>query len=315
MYLPYSGLTAPGCAQSYDPSWGPIQPFVSNVTECTGEPLSTQIAIDSFQDPGPYLSDGRGVDPVSGKLNMALGDPNYSSPNWHTYQSPAPAMVGCEELDFSPDITLSPTTAGGASNQSADSPTGLDVELEIPQNNEAPFAAPAEGSDQSEIDEYVQNAMNYFASDAGSATSHLKDTEVTLPEGMTLNPAAADGQGACSMDEIGVTDTASPEPPRIRFDNAPIDCPASSKVAELVVETPLLEESDWPEGFVYLAEQGDNHFNSDFALYIVVESPDRGVIVKLAGEVSPDSETGRLTTTFAENPQLPFDTFRLRFKG
>jgi len=314
LYLPPSGLTAPGCAQHYDPSWGPIRPFVSNVTECTGSELSTQIAIDQFQQPGNFVSDGRPVDPVSGKFGSANGDPDYSDPDWRVYQSPAPPITGCEQVPFNPGITLSPTKQGAAANQASDSPSGLDVELTIPQN-ELPFDPPATGAPQPEIDQYIADAVSYWRSDQGPATSHLEDTVVSLPEGMTLNPSSADGQGVCTMEQIGVTDTDNPVSPAIRFDNGAIECPESSKVAEVVVETPLLEEADWPKGSVYLAKQGDNPFNSDFAIYIGVESPQRGVIVKLAGLVEPDPTTGRLTTTFAQNPQLPFDRFSLRFKA
>jgi hypothetical protein len=314
LYLPPSGLTSPGCAQHYQPSWGPIMPFVSNVTQCTGKDLSTRVAIDEFQQPGAFASDGRPVDPVSGKFGAANGDPDYSDPDWRVYESPAPPMSGCEQVEFHPDITLDPKGQGGAATQATDSPSGLDVELSIPQN-ELPFNPPPGGAPQVDIDQYIADASAYWKSDQGLATSHLQDTVVTLPEGMTLNPAAADGQGACTTRQIGLTDTNNPKPPAIRFDNGAIECPDSSKVGEVVVETPVLDEADWPMGSVYLAAQGDNPFHSDFAIYIGVESPDRGLIVKLAGKVTPDPDTGRLTTTFAENPQLPFDKFRLRFKA
>jgi hypothetical protein len=313
-YLPYTGLTAPGCAQPYKPEWGPIKPFVTNVTQCTGNELSTQVAIDEFQQPGTFVTDGRPVDPVSGKVTEDNGNPDYSNPNWRVYDSPAPAITGCEKVPFNPDISLAPTKQGGASNQEADSPSGLDVNLTIPQN-ELPFNRPPEGASQVEIEQYVADAAAYWHSDQGLGTSHLESTTVTLPEGMTLNPAAADGQGACTPEQMGLTTTSSPTPPAIRFDNAPVSCPDTSKIGEVEVQTPLLKEEDWPKGNVYLAAQGDNPFHSDFAIYIVVESPERGVVVKLAGKVDPNPATGQMTTTFAENPQLPFSKFTLHFKA
>lgn len=313
-YLPYSGLTALNCTQPYKPEWGPIKPFVSNVTACTGSDLSTRLSIDEFQQPGSFVSDGRPADLVSGKITAAQGDPNLSDANWRSYTSPAPAITGCDQVPFHPDITLAPTKQGGASNQETDSPSGLDVDLTIPQNG-LPFNPPPEGSSQVEIEQYVSDAAAYWHSDQGLATSHLQSTTVTLPEGMTLNPAAADGQGACTTQQMGLTTTTSVTPPAIRFNNAPVSCPDSSKVGEVEVQTPLLKEEDWPKGDVYLAKQGDNPFHSDFAIYIVVESPERGVVVKLAGQVEPDPSTGRVKTTFAENPQLPFSKFKLRFKA
>ncbi|HEY3434791.1 MAG TPA: hypothetical protein VGK41_03990, partial [Solirubrobacterales bacterium] len=186
------------------------------------------------------------------------------------------------------------------------------------QNNDAPAGL---AHDPGSAADPGAGAPGFWRSDAGLATSHLKDTVVTLPEGMTLNPAAAAGQQACSMAEIGVTSTSSPEPPLIRFDNDDPadgkghDCPQASKVGTVVVETPLLAAADWPTGEVYLAKQGDNPFGSDFAIYLAIRSPQRGFVAKLAGKVEPDPLTGRLKTTFRDNPELPFERFVLHFKG
>lgn len=49
------------------------------------------------------------------------------------------------------------------------------------------------------------------------------------------------------------------------------------------------------------------------AVYVVARIHDRGVLVKVAGRVTPNPVTGQLVTTFANNPQLPFDKFSLNF--
>jgi hypothetical protein len=49
-------------------------------------------------------------------------------------------------------------------------------------------------------------------------------------------------------------------------------------------------------------------------LYIVAKNPETGVLIRLAGKVTPDPVTGRLTTTFDNNPQLPFDHFNFHFR-
>ena len=67
-------------------------------------------------------------------------------------------------------------------------------------------------------------------------------------------------------------------------------------------------------GSIYVAMPFENPFDSLLALYIVVKSPQRGIIVKLAGDVKPDPQTGQLTTTFNGNPQLPFSSFTLELR-
>ena len=43
--------------------------------------------------------------------------------------------------------------------------------------------------------------------------------------------------------------------------------------------------------------------------------PNGGLIVKLVGRVKANTTTGQLTTTFENQPQTPFEEFRLNFKG
>lgn len=150
-------------------------------------------------------------------------------------------------------------------------PTGVDVGVEIPQS-EDPDAP---------------------------ATALLHEVEMLLPEGMTVNPSSADGLEACAPGEIRLDDASDPS------------CPDASKLGEVSVETPLLD--DPMSGGLYLARQGDNPFGSLIALYLVAKGP--GVVIKLPGEVRLDSDTGRLTVSFDENPQLPFSKLSVALKG
>lgn len=208
------------------------------------------------------------------------GDPDLSDPNWVTAIATSPPVTGCSQLQFDPEITVQPTTtAPGA-------PTGLDFELKLPQNGNPD----------------------------GLATAHLRDTVFQLPEGMRVNASSADGLAACSADQIGLVSkspTVSGSSDPLRFDKLEPSCPLQSKLGTVEVDTPLLEEA--LKGDIFLARQADNPFNSLLGVYLVVRGP--GLLVKLAGHVRADAETGQLTTTVVDNPQVPFDTLRVHLKG
>jgi hypothetical protein len=141
------------------------------------------------------------------------------------------------------------------------------------------------------------------------AQSAVREAVVTLPEGMTVDPSVAEGLGACDPGQIE-RETLSAQ-----------GCPESSKIGTLSLRTPLLEQT--LHGSVYLAAQDDpatptpgaeNPFDSLIALYIVVEDPGLGVLVKLPAEVEPDPRTGQLVTTVPDAPQVPFTSFDFHFR-
>lgn len=224
-------------------------------------------------DPKPFL---RLPTSCALSLTAAMTLDTWLSPGErHSALWTEPAPTNCEVPPFDPSIVVQPTS------QVADSPTGLDVDLHIPQNEEP----------------------------EGISEADLRDVTVTLPEGLVVNPASAGGLTSCSAAEIGLLTPAGAAPPR--FSKQPAACPNASKVGAVEVETPLLENP--LKGGVFLAKQQENPFGSLIAIYVAVEDPLTGIVVKLAGEVTPDPVTGRLTTTFTNNPQLPFEDFKLDF--
>ena len=90
-----------------------------------------------------------------------------------------------------------------------------------------------------------------------------------------------------------------------------------------------LKEKTPITGSIYLAKPLENPFPSEghpggslLAVYLVLEDPERGVIVKLAGHVevgepggSNGLQPGQLRTTFAENPELPVEDIKLDLFG
>jgi hypothetical protein len=224
----------------------PVQPFLTNPTSC-GQPRSATFNVDSWADPGIFVS-----------KTAAL-----------------PPLLGCEGLDFSPTLTVQPDGSAGST------PTGLNVDLRVPQGA--------------------------TVNPVGLGEADVRDTTVTLPEGVQISPSAADGLQACSEGQIGLHSAEKPS------------CPDASKIATVHIATPLLEHE--LTGAVYLAAPQnfaglpENPFGSLIAMYLVAEEPATGVLIKLAGKVTPDPETGQLTTTFENTPQLPFSELKLEFFG
>lgn len=184
-------------------------------------------------------------------------------------------MDGCNQLVFEPAFRARPTT------NVSDSPSGLDLSLRFPQRNDF----------------------------AGLADASLRDAEFALPAGMTINPAGGDGLGACAPTQVGLLTAVGQSPPRFTAD--PAGCPDSAKVGTVEVDTPLIDHS--LPGAIFVAQPEANPFGSLLAIYVTVDDPSAGIVAKLAGRVSADPETGRLTATLADNPELPIGEVRANF--
>jgi hypothetical protein len=257
----------------------------------------THISVTFFGDPA--ARDGSGSTPVALFTNPAscseapltttahidswqhpgrltsTGEPDLGDPNWVSTSSSSPPVTGCNELRFDPSaLRFQPEAT------TANSPTGAQFELAVPQS-----------TDPSTL-----------------SSPPLRSATVTLPAGLIVNPASADGLAACSSEEIGWLG-GSPT----NFSSQPPACPASSKIGSVSVTTPLLPST--LTGSVYLAAENDNPFNSVLAGYIVINDPQTGVLVKIAGKLELDPQTGQITGVFDENPQLPFSDLKLRFFG
>jgi hypothetical protein len=186
-------------------------------------------------------------------------------------------LENCGALPFTPAMTITPE------QHESNTPTGLNVVLKVPQTT--------------------------TLETEGVAEANVRDTTVTLPEGVQLSPSAANGLEACSLAQIGYEGHVHPGTETLEFNSNPPSCPNGSKVGTVGVISPDLENE--LTGSVYLAAENSNPFGSLFGLYIVVEDPITGVLVKLAGEVKLDSTTGRITTVFPNAPQLAFSELKL----
>ena len=249
-----------------------IRPFTSAPTSCETGPLQATLKVRSW-----------------GNLEQ-----------WITAERTAAEQTGCGAIEFDPEVTVRPTT------NVADQPTGLSADVRVPQDEECdPLPLPEAGKTRQE---WIAEGKS--TAECGLQTSHLKDTKVTLPEGMALNPAGANGLEGCPSAEIGLTTRFGFRP--IRFDAEPVKCPDASKIGTAELETPLLEAP--LRGVVYLAKPYDNPFESLLAFYVGFDDREHGIVAKFAGQIEADPRTGQLVASVEEGPQLPIEEIRLSLK-
>ena len=152
-----------GFGPTYSPSTSPEAPFLQNPTEC-GVPLT-----------------------ITGEIIYHGGAVGTASYPW-------PSTTGCNQASFSPSITANPTTT------SADTASGLDTDLRVPQTQAPATPAPSE----------------------------LRVSRLTLPRGFSINPGAADGKVACPEALTGIGTLG------------PANCPEHSKIGTLELDVAAL---------------------------------------------------------------------------
>lgn len=153
------------------------KPFMIYPSDCTSGNLVTNVRADSYEDPGMF-------DTATAVMTI---DPSIDP------QTPPADPTGCDKLSMSPSLQVAPGTP------QVDSPSGYEVDLHVPQNDD-PF---------------------------GLSTPPLRNASITLPEGVSLSPSGADGLAACSDAQLAATS------------NDPAACPDASTVGSAEIRSPL----------------------------------------------------------------------------
>jgi hypothetical protein len=206
------------------------------------------------------------VNPLINNPSICTGSPLSVSLQVTTYQDPQsptqrdasyPASDGCFSMDFRPVLGAAPTTT------QTDSPSGLDLEMRAPQ----PLGR-------------------------STTPSPISRSTLTFPPGFTINPDAADGQGACRDSEANFGS------------EGPTDCPDGAKIGTFAIGSSAL---DGPlQGAIYL---GEPRPNDQYRFFLIAQG--FGINAKLLGTFHPDPITGQLTALIENLPQVPFETFSL----
>lgn len=137
------------------------KPLLTLPTSCTGS-LVTTISADSWEE--PIANPERWIAEKSINLD-GLG---------------TIGLDGCNRLDFSPSLAVSPNTTA------ADSPAGLEVGISLPQDENP----------------------------EGLAEADVRRVMTTLPAGISVSPSAADGLETCSETQIGLHSTEPAQCPQ-----------------------------------------------------------------------------------------------------
>ncbi len=208
--------------------------------------------------PEPFLS---GPTACAGPLPATITTFSYDTGIAHG-ETTYPGVTGCDLLSFNPSLSAKPTT------EEADAPSGADIDLTVPQ----------------------------LQSPSSPSPSSIRAVTVTLPEGFSLNPGAADGKTSCSDTEarFGTEEEAQ--------------CPEYSKIGTLTLDSSALPAPI--PGYIYL---GDPIPGNRYRLFITANG--FATHVKLAGSVTPDPRTGQLVTSFPDLPESPLTEFNMHFFG
>jgi hypothetical protein len=196
---------------------------------------------------------------------------------------PGPALASSSFALTSSQQSFSPSIEVTAETSATDTPTGLEMNLRVPQNEDP----------------------------NGVAAARVKEAVVTLPPGLTLSPSANDGLEACSPAQIGIGSVQEMERPPA--------CPAASKVGYLEVSTPLFEHP--LQGEIYLAQQ-ETVQGALVGVYLVVDDPATGTLVKLVAHLELGGqqgvsglEPGQVRVVLDNEPQLLFSDLKLVLSG
>jgi len=222
------------------------KPFMENPTGCSTTPLTT-LRVNTYEELEVF--------------SEALAT--------------SPIPTDCAHVPFAPSISLQPSPASEGGTTRAGAPTGLSVDLHLPQGNDP----------------------------NGRGTAELEKAVVTLPAGMTVSPSAASGGlQACTDEQFAAKS------------DSPAACPPGSVIGEDEVESPFVLSAPL-KGKVYLGQPLSTDPTSGRMFRVFQELQGFGLDIKLQGSVTADPSTGQLTATFANLPELPFEDFKLRFKG
>jgi hypothetical protein len=189
-------------------------------------------------------------------------------------------------------VTVTSTAYDGAVTSAEDAYTPTDC-AQVPFDTIMTVSADPPMSDSTSTISFNVKPGQF---DIPRANSHVRQTTVTAPPGVLINPALAARLDACTDAQFAQSDTS-----------VPAQCPPSSEVGDIDFVSPIL--GSFP-GRAYFGTQ-----TATDRLRLFLNVPLYGANIKVSARVNPSYETGQITTDFDALPQIAFTDFTLTFKG
>lgn len=247
-----------------DPSHDKVRMTVTEAANCGGTACEAPGGERAPEELGPIAFT---TNPSAcGPWSVGFEATSYQLPG-RVFSAEAPVEPGpvtdCQGLPFAPSLEARPTT------DVAGAPTGLKTTLQLPQSTDPTVPS----------------------------TATMRETRITLPEGMAINPGAADGLAACSAEQVHF------------HEELDASCPDAAKLGSATISSPALPRP--LQGALYQRSPAGK--GEQFGLWLV--SDDLGLHVHLPGAVKPDPGTGQLTIVFADLPQVPTSAIEVEVWG
>jgi len=239
------------------------------------------------------------AEPAFGWAKCSIGPPGLSESAPKAYLT---LPTSCEALSFA--VSAEAWQQSGAVSRTSIAPDPLTgcSSLDFDPRAEAKLGNPRASSPSGYVFDILVDTAG-VTDPKRAAPTPVRKAVVSLPEGVTINPSVGAGLGVCRPDQFSAETPLSPPG---------AGCPNESKIGDFRVKSPII--SGAIDGSIFLAAPHQNPFGGLLAIYLVAKSIDRGILVKVAGELKADPASGRLTATFDKLPQLPYEDLQISFR-
>ncbi len=264
-------------------------PFLTMPASCSGEPPTTLVWADSWEEPSRYVQ----------------------------AKSALPQMAYCERSPWSPEVTVRPETTR------PEAPNGINVTINVRQFNQTITATPEMRDATVTLPQGM--SINPGVAEGLQGCDATGPNGINLPTGLNASGEPLT-QGEIGPGEAIPAEGTGPDEPLLapgHCPNASIVGTAEAKTPLLAhpIEGRVYIANPGCGGKGQSACTEQDAVNGDlYKLYVQLGAganikQNEGVLLKLAATVQANPTTGQLTVRIAESPQLPISELSLHLFG